>query len=83
MPDVFAKPQKQTQFKYTTMQKPTLKTDYKDKTNYNVGDKVTHVKFGTGTVAQVSASDAMTILTIDFETCGRKNIVSKAVKPLE
>ena len=83
MPDIYSKPSKPASFKYNTMPKQSLKTDYKDKTSYSVGDKVSHVKFGVGTVAEVNASDAMTVLTIDFETCGRKNIVSKAVKPLE
>ncbi len=83
MPDIYSKPAKPVQFKYNTMPKQSRKTDYKDKTSYSIGDKVSHVKFGVGTVAEVNASDAMTILTIDFETCGRKNIVSKAVKPLE
>jgi len=50
--------------------------------DFNIGDKVTHNKFGTGTVAGVSASDTLTVLTIDFEGFGRKNIVASAVKLL-
>ena len=39
-----------------------------------------HKKFGKGTVASVDSSSSMTILTVDFEGFGRKNIISTAVE---
>lgn len=47
--------------------------------SFTVGDKVTHKKFGTGIVAEVNQSGDMTVLTVDFEVCGRKNIISTVV----
>ena len=46
------------------------------------GDFVEHKKFGKGKVVSVSESTGMTILGIDFETCGRKSIVSNAVSKI-
>lgn len=46
---------------------------------FSEGDRVSHKKFGTGTVAGKSTSGDMTVLTVDFDSCGRKNIISSVV----
>ncbi len=46
---------------------------------FTVGDKVNHKKFGSGIVVSVASSGDMTVLTVDFNSCGRKNIISTVV----
>jgi len=53
---------------------------FSDTKSYSVGTSVMHKKFGKGTIAAVDASSKMTILTVDFESFGRKNIISTAVE---
>ena len=53
---------------------------FADKNTYSTGSAVMHKKFGKGTIASVDASSKMTILTVDFEQFGRKNIISTAVE---
>ncbi len=50
--------------------------------SFSVGDRVSHKKFGEGTVADQSSSGDMTVLTVDFDSCGRKNIISTVVSKL-
>lgn len=45
------------------------------------GGRVRHKKFGVGTVAQIQKSGDMTVLTVDFDSFGRKNIISSVVTP--
>ena len=47
--------------------------------SFSAGDRVTHKKFGDGTVFAQNASGDMIVLTVDFDTCGRKNIISSVV----
>ncbi len=53
---------------------------FADTKSYTAGCMVMHKKFGKGTIASVDASSKMTILTVDFEQFGRKNIISTAVE---
>ena len=46
------------------------------------GDRVMHTKFGPGTVLSISGSGKMTILSINFDDCGAKSIISTAVAKL-
>ncbi len=46
------------------------------------GGRVQHKKFGTGTIAQVQKSGDMLVLTVDFDSFGRKNIISSVVTPV-
>ena len=46
------------------------------------GGRVRHKKFGTGTIAQVQKSGDMLVLTVDFDSFGRKNIISSVVTPV-
>ncbi len=55
---------------------------FTDTKSYTAGTCVMHKKFGKGTIASVDASSKMTILTVDFEHFGRKNIISTAVEVL-
>ena len=50
--------------------------------SFAVGDRVSHKKFGEGIVADLSSSGDMTVLTVDFASCGRKNIISTVVTRL-
>ncbi len=71
---------KPTFAKYTP---PQSKADtFVDTKEYTVGTKVFHKKFGTGKIAKVDVSEKMTILQIDFEKFGRKNIISTVVEIL-
>ncbi|MDP4118312.1 MAG: 3'-5' exonuclease [Bacillota bacterium] len=49
---------------------------------FATGDRVTHKKFGDGTVAGCVTSGDMTVLTVDFDVSGRKNIISTVVSKL-
>ncbi len=49
------------------------------KGSFAVGDMVEHKKFGKGKIAEVAEATGMTVLDIDFESFGRKRIVSSAV----
>ena len=51
-----------------------------DANKYNSGMIVLHKKFGKGIIASVDSSSKMTILTVDFEQFGRKNIISTSVE---
>ncbi len=53
---------------------------FTDTKTYSAGACVMHKKFGKGVIASVDASSKMTILTVDFEQFGRKNIISTAVE---
>ena len=53
---------------------------FSDTKTYTAGSAVIHKKFGRGIIASVDASSKMTILTVDFEQFGRKNIISTAVE---
>lgn len=53
---------------------------FSDSKQYTVGSAVMHKKFGKGVIASVDSSSKMTILTVDFEQFGRKNIISTAVE---
>lgn len=46
------------------------------------GGRVQHKKFGIGTIAQVQKSGDMLVLTVDFDSFGRKNIISSVVTPV-
>ncbi len=48
--------------------------------SFTAGDRVEHKKFGQGTVAGVNSGTDMTILEIDFDEFGRKNIIASVVK---
>ncbi len=50
--------------------------------SFAAGDRVSHKKFGAGTVAAQNSSGDMTVLTVDFDSCGRKNIISTVVTKL-
>lgn len=53
---------------------------FSDSKEYSIGLNVFHKKFGKGTIASVDSSSKMTILTVDFENFGRKNIISTAIE---
>ena len=50
--------------------------------SFDIGDRVTHKKFGEGTVGNITVSGDMTVLTVDFDKFGRKNIISSVVSKL-
>ena len=50
--------------------------------SFSAGDRVLHPKFGAGMVTGVSGSGKMTILAINFDSCGAKSIISTAVSKL-
>ena len=59
--------------------KSFVQKESKSGQSFSVGDRVTHKKFGNGTVYEQNSSGDMTVLTVDFDTCGRKNIISSVV----
>ena len=46
---------------------------------YEVGDKVTHIKFGIGTVADISKGEKDFEVTVDFPA-GRKKMLASFAK---
>ena len=53
-----------------------------DNDDYRRGKLSTHKKFGEGTVGNITVSGDMTVLTVDFDKFGRKNIISSVVSKL-
>ena len=64
--------------KLNTEEKTEEVKDYKS--IFNVGDKVTHEKFGTGTIEQIFGEGAKQLLNIDFEGHGKKLLDPKYAK---
>ena len=50
------------------------------KSIFNIGDKVTHEKFGTGIIEQIFGEGAKQLLNIDFENNGKKLLDPKYAK---
>ena len=50
--------------------------------SFRQGDKVSHKKFGNGTVVNVTTNGDLTVLAVDFDNFGRKNIISTVVTKL-
>jgi len=44
---------------------------------YNVGDIITHPKFGHGEIVSVDGKDEDAIIVVDFDTVGKKNLMLK------
>lgn len=51
--------------------------------DFNTGDRVEHKKFGKGIVTAKSTSGSLTVLTVEFDKFGSKNIVSAALTKSE
>lgn len=47
--------------------------------DFNTGDRVEHKKFGKGIVTAKSTSGSLTVLTVEFDKFGSKNIVAAAL----
>ena len=43
-----------------------------DKLDYAVGDRVSHVKFGEGTVSEMEDRDGSVYVTVEFDSVGRR-----------
>lgn len=56
-----------------------VKREKAPSSNFSVGDRVMHKKFGEGTVTEVSGSESLVILSINFDSCGGKKIMANAV----
>ena len=69
-------------FKTVAEIKTFVERESKSGQSFSVGDRVSHKKFGEGTVAEQNSSGDMTVLTVDFDLCGRKNIISSVVTKL-
>ncbi len=67
-----------------TNQKPLsfVQRESKEGQVFTAGDRVLHKKFGEGSVADINSSGDMTVLTVDFDSCGRKNIISTVVSKI-
>ena len=46
--------------------------------NFNVGDRVFHLKFGNGNIASIDGNK----LTIDFDKAGQKRVLDSFVEPV-
>lgn len=47
---------------------------------FNIGDKVCHERFGTGTILKVEGSEPNTRVLVDFENSGQKQLLVKYAK---
>lgn len=70
-----------TQFRTTAVN--MLKKSESGSGDFNTGDRVEHKKFGRGIVTAKSASGTLTVLTVEFDKFGSKNIVSTVLKKVE
>ena len=59
-----------------TIEGELVASSTKSASDYHVGEKVRHEKFGPGTIAEIDGNK----LTIDFETAGRKRVVESFVE---
>lgn len=70
-----------------TLPKPAAVNMFKQNTankdDFNTGDRVEHKKFGKGIVTAKSTSGSLTVLTVEFDKFGCKNIVSAALAKSE
>ena len=48
--------------------------------NYAEGDRVKHVKFGTGTVSKIEEDKKDFRVTVQFDSCGQKKIYARFAK---
>lgn len=51
-----------------------------DSLEYTVGDRVKHMKFGAGTVAQITEGGRDFEVAVDFDSCGRKKMFASFAK---
>ena len=51
-----------------------------DQLSYDVGDQVTHIKFGKGTVTEIVSGGRDFEVTVDFEKCGVKKMFASFAK---
>lgn len=54
--------------------------DSSEKVEYQIGDKVRHIKFGNGVVTNVAAFGTDKEITVDFERVGEKKMFASLVK---
>ena len=50
------------------------------KPDYSVGDRVRHIKFGSGTVEQLEKGDKDYEVTVDFDRCGIRKMYASFAK---
>ena len=76
----------ETNYKTATVQakaKPiglTKGSDLKGNINYKVGDRVSHIKFGEGTVKEIDDSGVNTYVKIEFDQYGQRILDSRFTK---
>ena len=58
----------------------TFTVERKDHLDYVAGDRVRHVKFGQGTVAEIKDGGKDFEVTVDFDTAGRKRMFASFAK---
>lgn len=67
-----------------TVPKATFGKDFKvekaDSLDYDIGDRVRHVKFGTGTVVEITEGKRDFEVTVDFDTAGEKRMFASFAK---
>lgn len=81
-------PRKAGESRFQSFQHDVLKEDIFDKKpsagnaglGYGIGDKVRHIKFGTGTVKEIKNGGRDYEVTVDFENGGTKNMFASFAK---
>ena len=58
----------------------TFTVEKKDHLDYAAGDRVRHIKFGQGTVAEIKDGGKDFEVTVDFDTAGRKRMFASFAK---
>ena len=48
--------------------------------NFTTGDRVSHMKFGTGTILSVTPFERDALLEIEFESVGKKRLMAAYAK---
>ena len=81
-------PRKAGEYRFQSFQHDVLKEDIFDKKpsagnvglGYGIGDKVRHIKFGTGTVKEIKNGGRDYEVTVDFENGGTKKMFASFAK---
>ena len=58
----------------------TKGSDIKNEINYKVGDRVSHIKFGEGTVKDIDSSGVNTYVSIEFDAYGQRVLDTRFAK---
>jgi DNA helicase-2/ATP-dependent DNA helicase PcrA len=69
-----------TKFRKPYQTKSFHSSNKQESLQYGVGDTISHVKFGKGTVTEIVSGGRDYEVTVDFEKCGTKKMFASFAK---